>query len=49
VDFNQLAQGVLVGSSNITASAIYIETDGGPGIDIDTFDVNQGILSTTIS
>lgn len=48
VDFNQLAQGVPVGSSNITASAIYIETgggpNGGPGVTIDAFDVNQGIF-----
>ncbi len=48
VDFNQLAQGVPVGGSNITASAIYIEigggTNGGPGVTIDAFDVNQGIF-----
>ena len=48
VDFNQLAQGVPVGSGNITASAIYIETgggpNGGPGVTIDAFDVNQGIF-----
>jgi len=46
VDFNQLAQGVPVGGNNITASAIYIEvgggTNGGPGVTIDAFDVNQG-------
>jgi hypothetical protein len=48
VDFNQLAQGVPVGSSVIVASAIYIEisdgTNGGPGVTIDAFDVNLGIF-----
>ena len=48
VDFNQLAQGVLVGSNDIVASAIYIETNGGPnggpGVSIDAFDVNLGIF-----
>ena len=48
VDFNQLAQGVPVGSTSVTASAIYIETGGGngggPGVTIDAFDVNQGIF-----
>lgn len=48
VDFNQLAQGVPVGSTNLTASAIYIETGGtnggGTGVFVDAFDVNQGIF-----
>jgi hypothetical protein len=47
VDFNQLAQGVPVGSNDIVASAIYIETNGGnggPGVSIDAFDVNLGIF-----
>ena len=48
VDFNQLAQGVPVGSTTIVASAIYIETNGGngggPGVFVDAFDVNQGIF-----
>jgi len=48
VDFNHLAQKVPVGSGDLTASAIYIEVgdgvNGGPGVDIDAFDVNQGIF-----
>ncbi|MGH8094955.1 MAG: hypothetical protein ACREIF_16030 [Chthoniobacterales bacterium] len=47
VDFNQLAQGVPVGSNNIVATAIYIAGGGGngePGVSIDAFDVNQGIF-----
>lgn len=48
VDFNQLPAPVPVGSSTLVASAIYIETgggpNGGPGVYIDAFDVNQGIF-----
>ena len=48
VDFSQLAQGVPVGTNNIVASAIYLETNGGPnggpGVWIDAFDVNLGIF-----
>jgi hypothetical protein len=47
VDFNQLAQGVPVGTNNIIASAIYIDVGGNggePGVWIDAFDVNQGIF-----
>ena len=48
VDFNQLAQGVPVGTATLTASAIYLDTGGtnggGPGVFVDAFDVNQGIF-----
>ena len=47
VDFNTLPQGVPVGSTDIVATAIYIEGGGGngePGAWIDAFDVNQGIF-----
>ena len=47
VDFKQLPTPVPVGSTDIVASAIYLEGGGGggePGVSIDAFDVNQGIF-----